>query len=202
MTNQQAVNRVALYSRVSTNCGKQDVENQLAQLREYCQRQGWTISQEYVDHASGKRSDNRPAFNAMFDAAGRREFDCVLFWSLDRLSREGVYETLQHLQQLTSYGVNYKSFTEQYLDSCGIFRDAVIGILATVAKQERVRISERVTAGLRRARREGRIGGRPKVIVSTSKIRKLTDQGLSAVQIGLQLGVSRMTVARRLAAEA
>lgn len=199
MTNQKAVNRVALYSRVSTNCGKQDVENQLAQLREYCQRQDWTIIQEYVDHASGKRSDNRPAFNAMFDAASRREFDCVLFWSLDRLSREGVYETLQHLKQLTSYGVNYKSFTEQYLDSCGIFRDAVIGILATVAKQERVRISERVTAGLRRARREGRTGGRPKVIVSASKMRKLADQGLSAVQIGEQLGVSRMTVARRLA---
>lgn len=199
MTNQKAVNRVALYSRVSTNCGKQDVENQLAQLREYCQRQGWTIIQEYVDHASGRRSDNRPAFSTMFEAASRREFDCVLFWSLDRLSREGVYETLQHLQQLTSYGVNYKSFTEQYLDSCGIFRDAVIGILATVAKQERVRISERVTAGLRRARREGRIGGRPKVIVSSSKIRKLADQGLSAVQIGEKLGVSRMTVARRLA---
>ncbi len=199
MTNQEAVNRVALYSRVSTNCGKQDVGNQLAQLREYCQRQGWTIVYEYVDHASGKRSDNRPAFNAMFDAASRREFDCVLFWSLDRLSREGVYETLQHLQQLTSYGVNYKSYTEQYLDSCGIFRDAVIGILATVAKQERVRISERVTAGLRCARREGRIGGRPKVIVSASKIRKLADQGLSAVQIGAQLGVSRMTVSRRLA---
>ena len=190
---------MALYSRVSTNCGRQDVENQLAQLREYCQRQDWTIIQEYVDHASGKRSDNRPAFNAMFDAASRCEFDCVLFWSLDRLSREGVYETLHHLQQLTSYGVNYKSYTEQYLDSCGIFRDAVIGILATVAKQERVRISERVTAGLRRARREGRIGGRPKVVVSTSKMRKLADQGLSAVQIGEQLGVSRMTVARRLA---
>ena len=68
MTNQQAVNRVALYSRVSTNCGKQDVENQLAQLREYCQRQGWPIVREYVDHASGKRSD-RTAFVAMFDVA-------------------------------------------------------------------------------------------------------------------------------------
>ena len=122
----------------------------------------------------------------------------LLFWSLDRLSREGVYATLQHLQRLTSYGVNYKSYTEQYLDSCGIFRDAVIGILATVAKQERVRISERVTAGLARARREGRIGGRPKVVVSTNKIRKLAGRGMSAVQIGAQLGISRMTVARRL----
>jgi DNA invertase Pin-like site-specific DNA recombinase len=199
MTDEKAV-RVALYSRVSTNCGKQDVENQLAQLREYCQRQGWLIEKEYTDKTSGKRGD-RVEFQAMFDAASRREFDCVLFWSLDRLSREGVYETLQHLQRLTSYGVNYKSYTEQYLDSCGIFRDAVIGILATVAKQERVRISERVTAGLARARREGRIGGRPRVIASASKMRRMAERGMSAVEIGAQLGVSRMTVARRLAAE-
>jgi DNA invertase Pin-like site-specific DNA recombinase len=94
----------------------------------------------------------------------------------------------------------YKSYTEEYLDSCGIFRDAVIGILATVAKQERIRLSERVTAGLARAKREGRVGGRPKVVISTTKMRRLADQGLSAVQIGVQLGVSRMTVARRLAA--
>lgn len=200
MTNETEVKRVALYSRVSTNCGKQDVENQLAQLREYCQRRGWTIAHEYTDHASGKRSD-RPAFAAMFAAASRREFDCLLFWSLDRLTREGVYETHQHLKRLDDYGVTFKSYTEQYLDTCGMFRDAVIGILAAIAKQERIRISERVTAGLARARKEGRIGGRPKVIVSTSRMRKLADRGLSAVQIGEQLGVSRMTVARRLAAE-
>ena len=54
----------------------------------------------------------------------------LLFWALDRLSREGVLETLQHLNRLTSYGVRYRSFTEQYFDSCGIFRDAVIAIIA------------------------------------------------------------------------
>ena len=197
MTNEKAV-RVALYSRVSTKDKGQDVRNQTDQLREFCSKQGWQIVKEYTDKASGKRGD-RVQFQAMFEAASRREFDTVLFWSLDRLSREGVYETLQHLQRLTSYGVGYKSYTEEYLDSCGIFRDAVIGILATVAKQERIRLSERVTAGLARAKREGRTGGRPKVIVSTSKIRKLADQGISAVQIGTQLGVSRMTVTRRLA---
>ena len=101
-------------------------------------QQDWQIVKEYTDKASGKRGD-RVQFQAMFEAASRREFDTVLFWSLDRLSREGVYEKLQHLQRLTSYGVNYKSYTEEYLDSCGIFRDAVIGILATVAKQERIR---------------------------------------------------------------
>jgi DNA invertase Pin-like site-specific DNA recombinase len=55
----------------------------------------------------------------MFDAASKGQFDVLLFWSIDRLSREGVLTTLQHLQRLTSYGVDYRSFAEQYLDSCG-----------------------------------------------------------------------------------
>jgi DNA invertase Pin-like site-specific DNA recombinase len=198
MINQQEVNRIALYSRVSTNDKGQDVRNQTGQLREFCQRQGWQIVKEYSDRASGKRGD-RAAFTEMFDAGSRREFDTVLFWSLDRFSREGVLATLNYLERLTHYGVAYRSFTESYIDSLGPFRDVVISLLATLARQERIRLSERVVAGLARARREGRVGGRPKVIVSTHKMRKLADQGLSAVEIGAQLGCSRMTVARRLA---
>ena len=190
--------RVALYARISTRDGRQDTQNQLQQLREFCQRQGWPIIKEYTDRASGKRGD-RVQFQAAFEAASRREYDCLLFWSLDRFSREGVLETLQHLQRLTAYGVAYRSFTESYIDSLGPFRDVVISLLAALARQERIRLSERVTAGLARARKEGRVGGRPKVIVSTSKIRKLADRGVSAVQIGEQLGCSRMTVTRRLA---
>lgn len=155
--------RVALYTRVSTRDKGQDVANQVIQLREFCNKQGWEIVKEFSDQASGKRSD-REQFQAMFAGASRREFDLVLFWSLDRFSREGVYDTLQHLQRLTSYGVGYRSFTEAYLDSCGMFKDAVISILATIAKQERVRLSERTVAGLERARAKGRVGGRPKVI--------------------------------------
>jgi DNA invertase Pin-like site-specific DNA recombinase len=191
MTNNKAL-RVALYSRVSTKYGKQDVENQLAQLREYCDRQGWTIVHEYVDHASGKRSD-RAAFLEMFDAASRREFDCLLFWSLDRLSREGVVQTLQHLQRLTACGVHYKSFTEQYLDSVGVFQDAVIGILATIAKQERIRISERTLAGLARARKNGKVIGRPKVIVNRDKIARLHAEGQSLSKIASEFGISKAT---------
>jgi DNA invertase Pin-like site-specific DNA recombinase len=93
----------------------------------------------------------------MMNNAYQREFDVVLFWSLDRFSREGVLEMLQYLKLLSSYGVAFKSFTEQYLDGTGIFKDAIIGILAALAHQERVRLSERVTAGLERARR-----GRPR----------------------------------------
>jgi len=187
--------RIAIYSRVSTKDKGQDTENQLRQLREFCAKQGYDIAFEYVDHASGKRGD-RDAFQQMFAAASRREFDMVLFWALDRFSREGVFKTLQHLERLTSYGIGYRSFTEQYLDSCGMFRDAVIGILAAVAKQERVRLSERTVAGLERARAHGRIGGRPRVICDRNRVLELRNAGKSLGQIAAEFGLSKTTVSR------
>jgi DNA invertase Pin-like site-specific DNA recombinase len=190
---------IAIYSRVSTRDKGQDVENQLRQLREFCDKQGWTIRREYVDHASGKRGD-REQFQQMFAAASRREFDSVLFWSLDRLSREGVYQTLQHLQRLTGYGVGYRSFTEQYLDSCGLFKDAVISILATIARQERVRLSERTIAGLQRAKAQGRVGGRPRIMCDRDKVIELRRSGLSLGQIATQMRVSKSSVARLVSA--
>jgi DNA invertase Pin-like site-specific DNA recombinase len=132
----------------------------LRQLREFSVLQGWTTVREYIDHESGSTNE-RAEFQAMFRDASQRKFDVFLFWALDRLSREGVLETLQHLSRLTAFGVGYRSFTEQYFDSCGIFKDAVIAIIATVAKQERVRISQRVRAGLDLARAKGRRIGRP-----------------------------------------
>src|SRR6516164_206614 len=143
-----SITRAGLYARISTRDKGQDVGNQLFQLREFAIKQGWTVVGEFVDQESGSTPD-RPQFQAMFQAASIRKFDVLLFWSLDRLSREGVLETLQHLQRLTSYGVGWRSFTEQYLDSTGIFRDAVIGILAVIAKQERVRLSGTNTSWLR-----------------------------------------------------
>lgn len=191
--------QVAIYARVSTRDKGQDTENQLRQLREFCSKQGWTIVQEYVDRASGKRSD-REQFQAMFAAASRREFDCVLFWSLDRFSREGTVETLTHLQRLTSYGVAFKSYTEQYLDGTGLFRDAIIGILAALARQERVRLSERVQAGLERARAQGRVGGRPKAKRERDRDRKrileLRADGQSYGEIAEELGRSKSDVYR------
>jgi DNA invertase Pin-like site-specific DNA recombinase len=139
--------RIALYARVSTKDRGQETENELAQLREFVARNGWIVCAEYVDQESGSH-DARPEFQRMFRDASQRRFDVLLFWSLDRLSREGVLQTLTRLQKLTSYGIGYRSFSEQYLDSCGIFKDAVIGILAVIAKQERIRISERTRAGL------------------------------------------------------
>jgi DNA invertase Pin-like site-specific DNA recombinase len=189
---------VAVYARVSTTRvstkGGQDTENQLAQLRTFCESQGWAVYHEYVDHASGKNADGRAEFQRLFADAAQRKFDLVLFWALDRFSREGVLATLQYLQRLSGYGVGYRSFTEGYLDSCGMFRDAVIGILAVIAKQERVRISERVTAGLARAKAAGRTGGRPKAIFNRAKAHELRQAGLSIAKIAAQMGVSGPTI--------
>jgi DNA invertase Pin-like site-specific DNA recombinase len=200
---------VALYARVSTKDKGQETENQLRQLREFAAKQGWQIVSEYVDKATGKRSD-REQFQKMFDDASRREFDVLLFWSLDRLSREGVVETLNHLQRLTGYGVNYRSFTEQYLDSTGIFKEAVIGILAAIAKQERVRLSERTVAGLERARAQAKKDGRQWAIgrpkaeddpFLMTKFRELREDGASVRKIAAQLGISTTTVQKLKAAE-
>src|SRR6266404_2921747 len=168
--------KIALYARVSTKDKGQETENQLVQLREFASKQGWQITREYIDRETGGTSD-RAEFQAMFADASRRRFDLVLFWSLDRLSREGVLETLQHLNRLTGCGVGYKSFTEQYLDSCGIFKDAVIGILAVIAKQERVRLSERTKAGLALARSKGRQIGRPRLQTQPVEIAAVEEIG-------------------------
>jgi DNA invertase Pin-like site-specific DNA recombinase len=191
--------RVALYARVSTKDKRQDTENQLAALRDFSAKQGWAVAHEYVDRATGKHSD-REQFQRLFLDASQRTFDIVLFWSLDRFSREGVRETLNHLERLTGYGVNWRSFTEQYLDSCGIFKDAVLAILAVIAKQERVRLSERTLAGLARARKQGHIGGRPKVVCDRNKVERLHTLGKSLTEIAAVVGVSKSTVHRLLIA--
>jgi len=189
----------ALYTRVSTRDKGQETANQLHELRKLCTAQGWTIVSEYEDHESGGKAD-RSQFKAMMTDAAKRKFDVVLFWALDRFSREGVYETHVHLKRLDDAGVRFRSFTEPYLDSCGMFRDAVISILAVIAKQERIRIQERVRAGLERARtqgtRSGRPVGRPRVIFRHDHVFELRNQGQSWRQISKQCGVGVTTVRR------
>lgn len=187
--------RCAIYGRVSTRDKGQEVENQLRQLREFAATQGWQISREYIDHETGSTGD-RDQFKAMFDDASRRRFDCLLFWALDRLTREGTLETLGYLNRLSTYGVGFRSFSEAYLDSTGLWRDAIIAILATIAKQERLRISERTRAGLARARSEGKTLGRPRVQANGDEIRAFRASGLSWTDISVRMGIARATCQR------
>lgn len=127
----------ALYVRVSTN--KQDADNQLLQLRAYCQKSDISVWKEYSDISSGKNV-SRPAYDLLFQEAHKKLFDMVLFWDLSRFSRAGTLHTLQKLHELDLLGIAWKSYQEQYLDSAGAFKDVVISIMATLAKIERDKI--------------------------------------------------------------
>jgi DNA invertase Pin-like site-specific DNA recombinase len=114
----------ALYARVSTKDKGQSTENQLPELRRYAEAHGYTVYKEYVEKESAG-TGNRSEFKALFADAHPHRFALVLFWSLDRFGREGALPTLQYLNQLEAWGVGYKSLTEQYLDSTGLFKDAI-----------------------------------------------------------------------------
>jgi DNA invertase Pin-like site-specific DNA recombinase len=207
---------VAIYARVSSKDKGQDYENQLIDLRSFVERkadEGWTLGEIYTDKVSAKLGSTRPAFNRMMVDASEKRFDLILFWSLDRFSREGVYETFEHLRKLSNYGVDWFSLKEEYLRSVGVFKEAVLAIISAIAKQERVRISERTLAGLARARRAGRVGGRPRAkltddgkpvgLARVLELRqqpsaKLPDRPKGLREIADNLGVSVMTVSRML----
>jgi len=184
--------KVGIYARVSRDSS--DNTNQLLILREFCNKMGYQIYQEYLDIVSGIK-ENRPQFERMMKDASKRKFDLLLFFALDRLSRQGAIKTLNYLQLLESYGIEYKSYSEQYLDSSGIFKDALIAILSTLAKQERIRISERVHAGLAKAHKNGRFGGRPTLEKhKIESIKRMKSMGISIIAISKELKVSRGSI--------
>ena len=191
--------RAALYARVSTKDKGQDTENQLAQLRKFCADCGWPIAAEFVDHVSGKRSD-REQFQAMFTAASRREFDYLVTWALDRLSREGVAKTFEHIKVLRGYGIEYVSFTEPHFRTTGPAGELMIAVAAWIAEQEHQRISERVRAGLEKARKQGRIGGRRKLVLDYDRIAELDADGLTMRQIAEEMNASPAFICRFLKA--
>jgi DNA invertase Pin-like site-specific DNA recombinase len=190
------MSRIAVYARVSTDDRGQDPENQLAQLRVWCVAAGHEIVTEYVDHASGgKGASKRPQFAAMLDAAHRRQFDVLLVWALDRLSREGMVATIGYLQRLAAAGVAFHSYTEPALSTDNeMVRDIVLAVMASLAKVERQRISERTRAGLERVKAKGVRLGRPALDDTVqSKIAALAGQGLTAYGIAKALKIDVAT---------
>lgn len=188
--------RIGIYARVSTD--RQDTDNQLIQLRDFVAKQRWTIVAEYVDTVSGSGKKERSQFKRMMLEASQRRFDLLLFWKLDRLSREGTRKTLVYLTQLDGWGVSWRSFMEPFFDSCGMMKDVVLAIMATLAEQERISISERTKAGLARARRAGQQLGRRAVRVDVKAARKLQAEGLGLRKVAERLGISVNTLQKAL----
>ena len=193
--------KAIIYTRVSTK--DQDAKNQIRELEAYAAKEGWEVLEIITDKLSGtKAAKDRPGLSKVMQLAAQKKFDVLLFWSLDRLSREGTRETLGYLQTLSDRGVKWHSFTEEYLSSLGAFADVVISILSTLAKQERIRISERTKAGMKRAIAEGAIVGRPKgkqtqkTLDRMARVKELRGEGHSFTRIGKQLGISKQRAAQ------
>jgi DNA invertase Pin-like site-specific DNA recombinase len=190
--------KVAIYLRVST--GRQDTQNQLSDLTAYCDRMGYTQIHIYDDTVSGVNK-NKPEWSRLMEDARLRQFDLLLFWALDRITREGALEMLQPLKTLDAYGVQWKSYTESYLDSTGPLKDAIIGLMATLASVERQKTIERTKAAIRRRRELGLPIGRPKRIFDREAVCRARAEGMTIKQVAdkfkLSIGTVHRTLARR-----
>jgi DNA invertase Pin-like site-specific DNA recombinase len=192
---------VAIYARVSTSEGGQETENQLLELRDYCDRNGYEVYGEYVDNESGRNGRReRSGFTRLLRDAERRRFDLVLFWSLDRFSREGIRKTIHYLQHLDACGVRFKSLTEPYLDTDNeLVSHILLGVLSYFAELEARKISERTKAGLARARAKGKTLGRPDGFeMWKDQLTKMRLEGVSQVAMSRRTGLSYNTVKKYL----
>jgi DNA invertase Pin-like site-specific DNA recombinase len=183
--------RVAIYTRVSTI--DQHPETQLYDLREMAKQHGYEIVAEYSDKISGAKQ-KRPGLDQLLADARRHKFDTVLVWAFDRMARS-VRHFLEILDELNHLGVEFVSFREN-IDTGGPLGRAMVVIVGAIAELEKNLIVERVRAGMRRARLEGRQIGRSPLKIDRAQLIDDRRSGMSLSQVAKKHRVSRATVCR------
>lgn len=185
--------RAAIYMRVSTF--DQHPETQLYDLHEMAKQRGYEIVEEYTDTICGAKG-RRPGLDAMMRDARHGQFDVVLVWASDRIARP-VRHFLEVLDEFSRLNIEYISFREQ-IDTGGPLGRAVVVIIGTIAELERSLIVERVRAGMRRAKLEGRHIGRKALVLDRAAILRDWQNGQSLGQMAKSYLVSRTTIHRVL----
>jgi DNA invertase Pin-like site-specific DNA recombinase len=185
--------RAALYMRVSTL--DQHPETQLYDLHEMAKQRGYQIIEEYTDRISGAKA-RRPGLDGLLHDARRGRFDVVLVWASDRIARS-VKHFLEVLDELNRLNIEFISFREQ-IDTGGPLGRAVVVIIGAIAELERNLIIERVRAGMRRAKLEGRHIGRKPLDLDRAAICRDRCRGQSLRQIARGHRISTATVRRVL----
>ena len=191
--------RVAIYARVSTD-RNQTVENQLRELQEVAQRQGWLVVAVHADEgiSGAKGRDKRPAFDALLKSIARREIDLVAAWSVDRIGRS-LPDLVSFLGDIGAKGVDLY-LHQQGLDTSTPSGRAMFGMLSVFADFERAIIRERILAGLRRTTKKS--GRKPMPADRVEAIRRSLGDGLGIRATARQHRASPTTVmkiARELA---
>jgi DNA invertase Pin-like site-specific DNA recombinase len=152
--------KAAVWLRVS-DPGVQTVENQRPELEALAKRRGWEIARVFEVGASAYKGAHLKALGELYDGARRGEYQVVVAWSLDRLSREGPQATLEIVSRLGKYGCQVVSLQEPWTELGGDLLDLLLAIAGWVARMESQRRSERTRAGLARAKAQGKRLGRP-----------------------------------------
>ena len=181
--------KAAIYARVSTL--DQEPENQLSELRRYAAARQW-VATEYVDRGISGAKESRPALNELLRDAKRRRIDVLVCWRLDRLGRN-LRHLILLLDELQALGIAFVSLAEG-IDATTPAGRLQMHVLGAIAEFERSRISERVKAGLARAKAQGTRLGRPRRNPPEGQIEAV--RGLRASEAAARLGVSRATVHR------
>jgi DNA invertase Pin-like site-specific DNA recombinase len=184
--------RAALYLRVSTV--DQNPESQGIELRQFARQRGYQIVDEYTDHGVSGTKARRPALDRLLKDANRRRFDVVLVWSCDRLARSTKH-FLQVLDELSELGIQFLSQREA-IDTEGPLGRAIVVIISAIAELERSLIVERVRAGMRRAKLEGRRIGRTPLDVDHAALVQDRLSGMSLTNVAKKYGLSRASVVR------
>jgi DNA invertase Pin-like site-specific DNA recombinase len=186
--------KAAIYARVSTANNGQDPTMQTRELREYCERRGWTITGEYVDVGISGTKEKRLQLDRLMADAHKRSFDVIAVWKFDRFARS-VSHLLRALDTFRVLGIEFVSLSES-LDTATPSGRMVFTVLGAVAELERSLIVERVKAGLRNARAKGKRLGRPSKNIDATTVAALRSQGASWRAISEKLGVGVGTLYR------
>jgi DNA invertase Pin-like site-specific DNA recombinase len=186
--------KIGIYARVSTK--DQSCELQIRDLRAYCTARGFDLVREYIDVGQSGAKDSRPELNKLMDDARKRQFDVIIVWRFDRFARS-TRHLLTALEEFRSLGIQFISYQEN-VDTITPLGQALFTIVSAVAQLERDLIRERVTAGIRNARANGKRLGRPRVKANLEEILQLRAEGYSLRKIAAKLGIGDATVRERL----
>jgi len=166
----------------------QTCDNQLRDLRDYCRARGWEQVTEYVDQGISGTRERRPALDGMMAEVKARRVDVVVVAAFDRFGRS-VRHLVEVLDLFHHLGVEFISLREQ-VDTGSALGQAIFTIIAAIAQLERSLIVERVKAGLRRARAEGKRLGRPRLRVDVRHLERIVERGLPVRAAAKELGIS------------
>ena len=184
---------VGIYVRVSTL--QQTTDNQKLELYEVCERNYWTVVEEYNETVSGTKGESdRDELKRMLTDASRRKFDKLVVWSVDRLGRN-MKHLVTVLSQMKDLDVDIYSY-KQGIDTSTTMGSSFFYMVGIFAELENNMRSERQKIGIRRALESGaKFGRKSKLSKSVlTQIHSLREQGQSMRQISKELDISVATV--------